>query len=366
MAYELAPHGRVLVCEQEDRSGYHTTGRSAAMYIESYGNAWVRMLTAASRPFFDAPPTGFAEYPLLMPRGCLTIAGQDQIPRLATLATEIDATHTRWREITGAQARGMVPVLRADVVAAGLFEPDGCDIDTGALHGGYLRLAAARGVIFRNNAGVEHLDRTGDHWTVGLAGGVTVRARVIVNAAGAWCDRLAVLAGRAPLGLTPRRRTAIIIDPPAGVAIGAWPSVIDADEAFYFKPEAGRILASPADETPSEPMDAAPEEFDIALCVDRLQAAADLPVRRIIRSWAGLRTFAPDRTPIYGYDPVIPGFFWCAGQGGYGMQTAPAAARLAAALVLGLRVPDDLAARGVTAAAFSPGRFAGRGSERAV
>ena len=357
IACELAAHGRVLVCEQEDHPGYHTTGRSAAMYIESYGAAPIRLLTAASRAFFDAPPPGFTDHPLLTARGCLTVAGEGQSPSLAAQAREIEATGTRWREVSAAQALAMAPVLRPGAVAAGLFEPDACDIDTASLHGGYLRLARARGAEFRNRSRVERLDRAGEVWTARLSGGDVAQARVIVNAAGAWCDQVAALAGAAPLGLAPMRRTAVIIDPPAEMAIGAWPSVIDADGAWYFKPEAGRILVSPCDEIPSEPVDAAPEEIDIALCIDRLQKAADIPVTRIVRAWAGLRTFAPDRVPVIGYDPDLDGFFWCAGQGGYGMQTAPAAAQLAAARALRGPTPADIADRGVIASAYDPGRF---------
>lgn len=357
MAYELAPHGRVLVAEQEERHAYHTTGRSAAMYIESYGNAWVRMLTAASRAFFDSPVEGFADYPLLSPRGCLNIANEGQLAALDALAEEIGATRAEFREIGGDEARAMVPVLRQEAVARAVFEPNACDIDANGLHAGFLRMARARGAEFRLDARVERIDRVASGWRVGLAGGDTVEARIIVNAAGAWCDRVAALAGAAPLGLAPKRRTAILIDPPTDVLIAGWPTVIDVNEQFYFKPEAGRLLASPADETPSEPVDAAPEEFDVALCVDRIQTAAYLPVRRVVRAWAGLRTFAPDRTPVFGYDPTVPGFFWFGGQGGYGMQTAPAAARMGGALALGLGVPADLADRGLKATAFSPARF---------
>ncbi len=357
IACELAAHARVLVVEREDRHGHHTTGRSAAMFIESYGNAWVRRLTLAGRGFFDAPPVGFSDYPLLTRRGCLTIAALDQLPALDAHSAEIAATGSEMREVSGEAARAMVPVLRAGAVVRAVFEPNACDIDTNALHTGYLRLARARGADFRLNAGVEGIERAGSGWRVRLADGDTIETAAIVNAAGAWCDQIAALAGAAPLGLQPLRRTAILIDPPAQANLAAWPTVIDVDEQFYFKPESGRLLASPADETPSAPVDAAPDELDIAICVDRIQAVADLPVRRIQRAWAGLRTFAPDRTPVYGYDPVAEGLFWFAGQGGYGMQTAPAAARLGAALALGRSLPADLADRGLRAEPFSPARF---------
>jgi D-arginine dehydrogenase len=354
---ELASHGRVIIAERESVAGYHTTGRSAAMYILSYGDPAVRRLTAASRDFFEAPPAGFSDYPLLTPRGCLTIARADQTGELQALADSLTQSGAPFSRLDGEGARALVPRLRGEAVAAALYESESFDIDVGALHQGFLRLARGRGASLVLDAGVVSLEALGGGWRAKLANGETVEAGVIVDAAGAWADTLAGLAGLAALGLTPKRRTAILLDPPPGVAIDAWPNVIDVAEQFYFKPQSGLILASPADETPSPPLDAAPEELDIAVCVDRIQAVADIPVRRVARAWAGLRTFAPDLTPVIGYDPHAEGFFWCAGQGGYGMQTAPAAARLAAALALKRDVPQDLAAHGLAAADYSPARF---------
>ncbi|HEY7851358.1 MAG TPA: FAD-dependent oxidoreductase [Caulobacteraceae bacterium] len=358
IAFELAAHARVIVAEQEERHGYHTTGRSAAMYIESYGAPAVRRLTVASRGFFDAPPAGFADYPLLDPRPCLTIATDDQSAELDDVAAQITATGSAWREVTGAEARGMVPALRAEAANRAILEPDSADIDVNALHQGFLRLARARGVEFRLDARVVALERVGDGWRASLAGGDTLVAAVLIDAAGAWADGVAALAGLGPLGLAPRRRTAILIDPPPGHDIARWPTVLDVAEQFYFKPQSGLILASPGDATPSPAVDAAPEEIDIAVCVARVQAAANIPVHRVARAWAGLRTFAPDSIPVIGYDPRTDGFFWFAGQGGYGMQTAPAAARLGAALALRRGAPTELADRGVNAEEFSPARFA--------
>ena len=357
IACELAPHARVIVAEQEDSHGYHTSGRSAAMYIESYGAPAVRRLTAASRAFFDAPPAGFTDYPLLDPRGCLTIARADQGDNLDAVAAQITATGSAWREVSGASAREMVPALRSEATHRAIFEPDSADIDVNALHQGFLRLAKARGVEFRLDARVVALERASGGWQATLAGGEIIEASMVIDAAGAWADGVAALAGLMPLGLAPRRRTAILIDPPPGQDIAHWPTVLDVAEQFYFKPQSGLILASPGDETPSPAMDAAPEEIDIAVCVDRVQAAADIPVRRVARAWAGLRTFAPDSIPVIGYDPRTEGFFWFAGQGGYGMQTAPAAARLGAALALRRDVPAELSDRGINAEEFSPARF---------
>ena len=360
IAFELAAHGSVLVVEREDRHGYHTTGRSAAMYIESYGAAPIRALTAASRAFFDDPPAGFADYPLLTPRGALTIAPKDRLAGLDGLGEEITEAGAAWRRLSGEEARAMVPALRPEAAAGAVYEPNASDIDTNALHAGFLRLAKGRGAEFRLDAEVVGLTRSSDGWRVKLVDGEEVDGKILINAAGAWADPVAALAGVKPLGLAPKRRTAILVDPPQGMAIERWPNVIDVDERFYFKPDAGRILASPADETPSPPLDAAPEEMDIALCVERLEGAIEIEVRRVARAWAGLRTFAPDRVLVIGYDAATPDFFWFAGQGGYGMQTAPAAARLGAAVALKLEIPADILAHGVSAATFSPARFAPR------
>jgi D-arginine dehydrogenase len=360
IAAELAGDASVVVVEREDAAGYHTTGRSAALYVASYGNAAIRALTAASRPFFDAPPQGFADHPLLTPRGCLHIGSAVQTRQLDALAAGLAATGVDVRRIGGDAACAMVEVLRPEIVAGGVHEPGAADIDVAALHGGYLRLARQCGARIVLGAGISALEQTGDGWRATLANGEILDARVVVNAAGAWGDEVAALASAAPVGLTPCRRTALILEAPANAEIGGWPAVIDVDEGFYFKPEAGRILASPADETPSPPTDAAPEELDIAICIDRLQAVADIPVRRVLRAWAGLRTFAPDRTPVFGFAAGTPGFFWFAAQGGYGMQIAPAAARLGAALARGEATPSDVAALGVEAATFSPARFASR------
>jgi D-arginine dehydrogenase len=352
-AYELADSARVLLLEREDAHGYHTTGRSAALYIETYGNAVIRGLTRASRGFFEAPPQGFGGHPLLTPRGCLNIARADQLDALAAAAAEAgDAAEALSREAV----LDLVPVLRADYVAGGLLERGAMDADVAALHQGFLSGARARGAEIRTGCEVTSIVQVSGGLRVTCASGQAFEAAVVVNAAGAWADRIAALAGARPVGLQPLRRTAVILDAPPDIESRAWPAVIDVDEQFYFKPEAGRILASPADETPTAPCDAAAEELDVAICVDRVQQAADLPVRRIVRAWAGLRSFVADRSPVIGFDPAVAGFFWLAGQGGYGVQTAPAAARAAAALARGGRLPDDIAAQGVRVADLTPAR----------
>ena len=353
-AYELADGAQVLLLEREAAHGYHTTGRSAALYIETYGNAVIRGLTRASRAFFDAPPPGFAGSLLLTERGCLHIARADQLEALRAM----ERAHGAAVVALGTEpVLQMVPRLRASYVAAGLYEAAAMDIDVDALHQGFLRGAVARGADVRTGCGVTAIARERGTWRVACASGEVFEATVVIDAAGPWADEVAALAGARPVGLQPMRRTAVIVDAPAGVDTRGWPALIDVDEQFYFKPEAGRILASPADETPSAPCDAAAEELDVAVCIDRMQAAADIPVRRIVRAWAGLRSFVPDRSPVIGFDAEAQGFFWLAGQGGYGVQTAPAAARAAAALARGAPLPADVAANGLTPQALSPARL---------
>jgi D-arginine dehydrogenase len=352
LAYELAAHGSVVLLEAEDFPGYHTTGRSAALFSETYGNAIIRALTSASRDFFAAPPAGFAATPLLSPRGTLIIARADQQPSLDRHFHETP----QLIPISAAEARARVPVLRPDIVAAAGYDEAAMDIDVHALHQGFLRGAKARGAALVTNVRIEAIERRAGAWHLtGPAG--RFEAAVLVNAAGAWAETIGRQAGAAGIGLSPRRRTAMLFDPPAGCDSAGWPMVLDADEEFYFKPDAGRLLASPADETPSPPCDVQPEELDIALCIDRLQRAADLPVRRIQRAWAGLRSFVADRSPVVGYDPDVEGLFWLAGQGGYGIQTAPALSRLAASLCRGRGVPAELADRGLSEAALGPRRL---------
>jgi D-arginine dehydrogenase len=352
--YWLSRHGRVILLEREAQPGYHTTGRSAALYTETYGNAAMRALTVASRAFYLDPPAGFASTPLLAPRGTLLVARADQLADLERLYGECRGLVGNLALWSGEQVRAHVPAFRPDQVAAAVFEPDARDIDVHALHQGFLRGIRAAGGEVACNAEALALTRSGG-WQVESRAGV-FRAPVVVNAAGAWADEIGRLAGARPLGLTPLRRTAITFDAPPGVAISEWPAVIDVDEQWYFKPDAGRLLASPADETPSPPCDAQPDEYDIALLVERLTQATTLKVPRLAAKWAGLRSFVADRTIALGFDTNVAGFFWLAGQGGYGIQTAPAAGRAAAALARGMELPADIGDLGVDAGQLSPSR----------
>lgn len=355
-AAHLAPHRKVVLLERESQPGYHASGRSAALFTETYGNAVVRALTVASRPFLSSPPAGFSDQPLLAPRGALHIGGPGDEGDLSRILAEGRALVPSVRAVDAAEALRLLPVLKADRIAGGVLEPDAQDIDTHACIQGFLRLARAHGAEILTGAEVLGIERQGGRWRVDTSTG-RVSAETLVDAAGAWADPLAAMAGVPRRGLQPKLRTAFLFAPPDGAAVRGWPMCLGPGEAFYFKPDAGMILGSPADETPSEPVDAQPDEYDVAVAVDRIQAYADLPVRRIARSWAGLRTFAPDRTPVVGFDPEADGFFWLAGQGGYGFQTCHALGAVAASLVVSDTIPTAIADLGVAAAHLAPGRL---------
>jgi D-arginine dehydrogenase len=355
VAAHLSAGAQVLVLEREAQPGLHATGRSAALFSEIYGAGPVRALSRASRALFHDPPPNFAHSPLVSPRGALHIANATQLGLLDAFAALPDVAPAV-RRLSAAEAWALCPVLRPDQVAGAVFEPGAADIDVDRLHQSYLRQLRLGGGQVLTGRAAESVRREGGKWLV-AAGEESFAAPILINAAGAWADLIARAAGVAPLGLTPLRRTAMLIDPPAGVAIEAWPLVIDIAEQFYFKPDAGKLLISPADETPSEPCDAQAEEWDVAVAADRVMAATTLDIRRISHRWAGLRSFVADRTPVVGFDVKAPGFFWLAGQGGYGIQTAPALSRLAAALASREPIAPDLIEAGVTPDALSPARL---------
>ena len=354
----LAEHASVAVLEMESQPGYHTTGRSAALFSGGLGGPTVGALSFASGPFLRQPPDGFAEHPLVSQRGVLMIARADQVAALEAFAAGV-RPDLDVRRLDGKAARSLNPLLRQDYVRAAVWNPSATDIDVHALHGGFLKLLRARGGEVIVDARVEGLRQTGPDWRVDAAAGV-FHAGLIVNAAGAWADQVAQSAGLPPLGLQPLRRTAMLIDPPPASPVSVLPMTIDVDEEFYLKPDAGKFLVSPADETPMPPQDIQPDEFDIALCVERIERAFEISVRRIAHKWAGLRTFAPDRVPVVGCDPLARNFFWLAGQGGFGIQTSPAMARATAALALRQPLPDDLRKAGLDPAAIAPDRFGDR------
>ena len=331
-AYALAEHGRVLVLERESQPGYHTTGRSAALFTENYGNRTIRRLTRASGPFLKQPPAGFAEHPILTPRGVLMIARADQLGALDALKQEVAHLGAPVEHLDAAGTLALLPLLRPGYAAAALYEPDALDIDVHGLHRGFLRAASARGGRLLCDAEVRRIGRRDGIWQLDTRAGA-FEAPVVVNAAGAWADEIAGLAGVRPIGLQPKRRTAFIFDGPPGLGEAVLPMCIDVEETFYFKPEAGRFLGSLADETPSPPCDAQPEEIDLAMAVERIEAATIFEIRRLTHRWAGLRSFVADKSLVIGEAGDAKGFFWLAGQGGYGIQTSPAAGAALSGLV---------------------------------
>ncbi len=357
-AYHLAPHARVVILEREHVPAYHTTGRSAALHSETYGNASIRAITVVSGRFYRAPPPGFADTPLLTPRGAIVAGRAEQESAVKAAAADYAQLVPSVRWLDPAEVLRLQPLLKPEAARGGaVFEPEADDMDVAAIHAGFLKGGRAAGAVLRLNAEVVALDRRNGRWTIRLRDGESVGAANIVNAAGAWADVLGGLAGCAPIGLVPKRRTAFTFDSPQGLDLTHLPMVIDFDESFYFKPEVGQFLGSLADETPSPPCDAQPEEIDVATAVDRIETASTLTIRRIKNKWAGLRSFVADKSLVAGYDPRVEGFFWLAGQGGYGIQTGYAAGQLAASLALGKELPADVAALGVSEAALSPARF---------
>lgn len=355
VAAELAAKHSVILLEAEAQPGYHATGRSAALFSEMYGNRIIRSVTRASREALFEPRTDFAAHPLTRRRGALYVATAGQMPILNELAMQGDL-RALVREVDAVSARSLCSSLRSSYVFGGLYEPGAADIDVHALHQAYLRAFRTHGGFLHKSQRVDAIEWTDGRW---LAHSATddYAAPTLINAAGAWADQVASLAGARPLGLRALRRTAVLVDAPQCQSISDWPLVLAADESFYFKPDAGRLLISPGDETPMEPCDVQPEEWDVALAIDRLTTATDIVVERVGQRWAGLRTFAVDRTPVVGFDPRAAGFFWLAGQGGYGVQTAPALARIAAALACDRHIPQAITDFGVDAAQLSPRRF---------
>ena len=356
VGYWLAPDGRVTLLERESQPGYHSTGRSAALFLASYGTPQVRALTLASRAFLDAPPPGFADVPILSPRGALFAATHEQADLLDEHCALLASMSPQSRRLSRDETLALVPVLRPERLLGGALEPDASDIDVHALHQGYLRGLRRQGGALVNDAEVTHIERQGGEWLL-QAGGREYRAPLLVNAAGAWCDGVARLAGAAPIGLIPKRRSAFIFAPPAGMDVSRWPSVVGADESWYFKPDAGMLLGSPANADPVDPQDVQPEELDIALGIDRIQMHTTLQIRRPTRTWAGLRSFVADGDLVGGFDPAVPGFFWVAAQGGYGIQTSAAMGQACAALLRGEPLPQHLADFGLTPAMLSPARL---------
>jgi D-arginine dehydrogenase len=351
----LAPHGRTIVLERESQPGYHSTGRSAALFLKSYGTAQVRALTRASRAFLEAPPAGFADGPIVSPRGALFVAAPAQDDELAALWQVMQSVSPRGALLDADGARELVPVLRRERVLGAVLEPDAADIDVNRLQQGFLRSIRRQGGRVVGDAELTALSRDNGGAWLADAGGTRYRAPVVVNAAGAWCDHVAALNGVAPIGLVPKRRSIFTFAPPDGMDTTHWPLFGSVGEHWYVKPDAGVLLGSPANADPVMAQDVQPEELDIALAIDRIEAATTLAVRPR-RTWAGLRSFVADGDLVGGFAADAPGFFWVAAQGGYGIQTSAAMGEACAALARGLPLPPRIAAFGLDAAALGPAR----------
>ncbi|MGO3325789.1 NAD(P)/FAD-dependent oxidoreductase [Gordonia sp. (in: high G+C Gram-positive bacteria)] len=356
IGYELAADQRICLLEQESTLAFHTTGRSAALYLETFGNATVRTLTSASRAFLTDPCADF-DGPILTPRPYLVFARQGRGDALTGFCDEVRRQVPAVEMLSADDAIGLAPYLRRDAIAAALVDPTSMEIDVHALHQGYVRGLRQRGGKIRTRAAVTALDRADGVWTATLADGETVSAPVVVDAAGAWADSIAELAGAAATDLSPKIRTIFAVDAPDSLTTSTLPVVDDLDNTFYLKPEANGLLCSPADETPSHPHDVRPSDLDIARAIESVNEVTDLGLRHVRSSWAGLRTFAPDRSPVVGFDPGVDGFFWFAGQGGYGIQMADGLARTGAAIFRGQTMPSEVAAGGVRPADLAPDRF---------
>jgi D-arginine dehydrogenase len=361
LAWRLAGQRRVLLIERESQPGTHSTGRSAAMFMESYGPPAVRALTRASRNFYEQPPAGFTDAALLHPRGALYLATLGQEVLLAHTRSELAATCPDLETLDAADTLARVPCLRPELIHSALYDPGAQDIDVHALLQGFLRGFRKAGETvdgtLHTNTTMTRARHDGQRWTLEFADGTAARAGTVVNAAGAWADELAALFGAAPIGLVPHRRSAFTFRPPEGVDASGWPAVIGIDESWYFKPDAGQLLGSPANADPTVPHDVVPEELDIALGIHRIESVSTMTIRRPTSTWAGLRSFVPDGELVIGFDASCPAFFWLAAQGGYGIQSAAGASLLADALLRDLRLPEALRRHGVDPAALSPRRL---------
>jgi D-arginine dehydrogenase len=352
----LSPYGRVIVLEREAHPGYHATGRSAALFVESYGPAQVRALTAASRAFFENPPSEFGDHPLLTARGVLSVAREDQCHMLRSHLAQLRASGSDAHAISTAEACKLVPVLRAECAVEALLDANAADMDVAAILQGYLRIMRRAGGTLICEANVTDIQRRDGLWHV-FAGSQRYEALILVNAAGAWADCVAKLAGARPIGIEPRRRAAFTFRAPDGADVRKWPMVVGAAEDWYFKPEAGFLLGSPANAELVEPHDVRPEELDIAEGIARIEEATTLRIVRPEHTWAGLRSFTADGELVIGFDDEVTGFFWLAGQGGYGIQTCAAAAQLASTLVRNVAVAPELISCGVDLSALGVDRL---------
>lgn len=345
VAAALAKHASVILIEKEQHPGYHSTGRSAAMYIPSYGPPMIQTLTRASGDFLHNPPPGFSTTPLLGARAEMLIARKDQLATIDAFMQQHSAD-TNIQLLNSADIRRQCPLLKTNYAASAILDTSGSDINVNALHQGYLANFKASGGVLITGGEVKKLKNQTSAWSVETTT-EKYTTGIVVNAAGAWADEIGSMAKVETIGLVAKRRTALTIDVPTGINTKLMPLVADIDEAFYVKPEAGTLLLSPANEDPIQPCDVQPEELDIAICIDEIEKAFDIQVTTIKHKWAGLRSFVSDNEPVAGYSEKTNNFFWLAGQGGYGIQSSPALSRYAASVILGNEIPTDLISHGI-------------------
>lgn len=355
-AAELAATHVVTLIERETQPAMHATGRSASVLSESSGHPVACGLARLSRPFFEQPPDGFCDHPLLSPRGLMWVGEADDERALDQLFADATLAATALHRLAASEVAALLPTFDQRAIAGGgVHEPMAMAIDTAELIQANVRRTRAAGGTVHVTSEAIHIDRQIDQTWIVTAGESRWHTRHVVNAAGAWVDVVAERAGIAPIGFAALRRTAALVPAPDDVA--AWPLVMDVAGRYYCEPESGGLLISPADETALDPCDAQADELDVALALERVAEASGLNLRSVRRAWAGLRTFAPDRVPVLGEEPLAPGFWWLAGQGGAGIKTAPAMAQLLATQIGGSPWPADAESFGVTAAALSPARF---------
>lgn len=353
-AGHLAPHGSVVLLEQEATLAYHTTGRSAALFIINYGGPGSRPLARASAKFFDKPPGYATDAPLLSARGALWVARPEQLDALDRIAQEGTQSGADSEALTPEEAMRLAPVMKPELLGGGLYEPTAADIDVAGLHQAFVRILRRHEGLIRTGSPVTGIENTGTGWKVVTPVG-TFECGAVVNAAGAWGDRVASLAGIDPIGLAPMRRTAFMV--PGSDELSALPMVVSVGHDYYFRPDGVQLLCSLSEENPDLPGDPRPFMEDVALAIERINEATILGIRSVNSQWTGLRTFAPDRDLVIGEDPTAPGFFWLVGQGGTGIMTAPAYGELIASQVLQRELPESLAVSGVDPAVTSPARF---------
>lgn len=354
-AAELAECGSVTLVDMEERAGYHSSGRSAALYTPNYGPSVVRTIIAASAEFYRRPIVGFADHPLMTPRQSITFVPPGSETELDDLMA-MAAPETPLQEISADRACKLAPLLKRETVARAFLDPHVMDMDASAIHQGFLKLLKHRGGRIFTDHRVTTLDRKDGQWHAKTTSGAVFEASIVVNAGGAWADEIGQMAGAKSIGLVPMRRTAIIIASDSTLAPDNMPMVDDGATEAYLKLDAGRLMASLGDATPSPPCDSQPEDLDIAMIVDWLERHTHLSVKRIDHSWAGLRSFVTDHCPVVGFDNDAPDFFWLVGQGGYGIMLAAALGRLTRSLIEHDTVPVDMLTRGLNLAALSPSR----------